>query len=165
MKTSERTAAIELIQRCYPQIYLACHVRHVRAASTPHRLSARDSSLLVHLSPTNPISPGALAAHMGVGAPSLSAAIARLSRLGYLRRERNPKDQRAVALTLTPQGSKAMAATSVLDPERLAATLAKLTGAERRDALRGIELLAKACCQLSQELAADKKGQRGKELC
>src|SRR5271165_4423634 len=103
--------AVDVIQRCYPQIYLACHVDHIRAASTVHRLSARDSSLLVHLSPTEPLSPGDLAAHMGIGASTLSAAIGRLGALGYLRREPKMSDRRAAGLTLTSQGAQAMAAT------------------------------------------------------
>jgi DNA-binding MarR family transcriptional regulator len=113
MRINDQAAAIVAIQRFYPQIYLACHVHHVRAASTVHRLSARDSWLLVHLSPTEPLGPGDLAAHMGVGASTLSAAIGRLAALGYLRRESSPGDRRAAALTLTAQGAKVIAATSV----------------------------------------------------
>lgn len=148
MRAKEHTAAILAIQRCYPQIYLACHVKHIRATSTVHRLSARDSSLLVHLRPAEPLSPGDLAAHMGVGAPALSAAIRRLTTLGYLQRESSASDRRAAALTLTAQGAKAMAATSVLDPQRVRALLAKLTRDERRRALEGMELLARASRQL-----------------
>jgi DNA-binding MarR family transcriptional regulator len=147
MNSQERDQAVALIQRCFPQIYLACHVRHIRAASTPHRLSARDSSLLVHLSPTQPVTPSALAAHMGIGVSALSASIRRLAGLGYLRREQNPEDRRAAALTLTPQGANAMAETSVLDSRRLAAVLDRLTPSQRLRALEGIELLAMACSQ------------------
>jgi DNA-binding MarR family transcriptional regulator len=157
MRSNDHAAAIHSIQRCYPQIYLACHVHHVRAASTVHRLSARDSSLLVHLSPTEPLGPGDLAAHMGVGASTLSAAIGRLAALGYLRRESSPGDRRAAALTLTAQGAKAMAATSVLDPQRVRALLLKLTPDERRRALEGMELLARASRQLASEVKTKNK--------
>ena len=44
-----RDKAVLEIQRLYPQIYLACHVDHVRASSTEWRLSSRDSSILAHL--------------------------------------------------------------------------------------------------------------------
>jgi MarR family transcriptional regulator, organic hydroperoxide resistance regulator len=155
MKARERDEAIALIQRCYPQIYLACHVRHIRAASTPHQLSARDSSLLVHLSPTRPMTASSLAAHMGIGAPALSATIRRLARLGYLRREQSAQDRRAAALTLTPQGAKAMAATSVLDSARLAAVLNCLTARERRRALEGLQLLAEACSHSARKPAKE----------
>jgi MarR family transcriptional regulator, organic hydroperoxide resistance regulator len=152
MKAHERQAAVQTLQRCYPQIYLACHVKHIRAASTAHRVSARDSSLLVHLSPTEPLTPTELAAHMGVVPSTISAAIHRLARLGYLRREQNSRDRRAAVLTLTRQGSQAMAATSVLDSDRLAAMLDLLTGAERKRGLQGLELLAKAARRLTSAL-------------
>lgn len=42
------------VQRFYPWIYLACHVDHIRARSTDHRLSTRDASLLAHLDPSVP---------------------------------------------------------------------------------------------------------------
>jgi DNA-binding MarR family transcriptional regulator len=98
---------IEIMQRCYPQIYLACHQRHVRAASTRFRLSARDSSILAHLSESIPMAPTALAAHLGVGGSTLSAAIANLETLGYVERQPVPRDRRSVGLTLTRQGAAA----------------------------------------------------------
>ena len=162
MKTHERDTAIEVIQRCYPQIYLACHVKHIRATTTAHRLSARDSSLLVHLSPTVPTTPTALAAHMGVGASSLSAVISRLAKLGYLQREQNLRDRRAVELRLTEQGAKAMSATSVLDPNRLAAVLNRLTDNERLRVLEGMEFLANACRQLALGLPKRKRRRRNR---
>jgi DNA-binding MarR family transcriptional regulator len=164
MKTERYLNAVVEIQRCYPQIYLACHAKHIRASSTPHRLSAKDSSLLVHLSPTEPQTPGDLAAHMGVGASTLSAAIRRLAALGYLRREKNAQDRRVVALTLTEHGSRAMSATSVLDGTRLAAVVALLTAEERKRAVEGIRLLAEASCRVALRLKVQThgKGTQGK---
>lgn len=138
------TSDVALVQRCYPQIYLACHKRHTRASSTAYRLSARDSSILVHLSETVPVTPTELAAHLGVRRSTLSAAIHRLGRLGYLRRSLMPRDRRTVALTLTPQGAEAMAATSVLDSERVDAVLTRLSRNQRKRALEGLVLLAEA---------------------
>jgi DNA-binding MarR family transcriptional regulator len=74
-----RSEAVFEIQRLFPQIYLACHVDHVRAASTAWDLSSHDSSILVHLDREKPISPRDLAKHLGVAASTLSAAIARLN--------------------------------------------------------------------------------------
>ena len=48
-----------------------------------------------------------------------------------------------MALTLTQQGAKAMAETSVLDSERVAAVLLTLNRDERKQALEGL-LFAKA---------------------
>jgi MarR family transcriptional regulator, organic hydroperoxide resistance regulator len=141
------TSAIELVQRYYPQIYLACHKRHIRASSTAYRLSARDSSILVHLNDTVPVTPTDLAGHLGVRGSTLSAAIRRLEQLGYLQRRKSPRDRRIVALTLTPHGAKAMAETSVLDATRVAAVLGKLNRNEQKRALEGLALLAKASRQ------------------
>src|ERR1700730_4491442 len=139
---------VELVQRCYPQIYLACHKRHIRASSTAYRLSARDSSILAHLSDSAPVTPSELAAHLSVRGSTLSAAIHQLEALGYLQRKRIHRDRRTVALTLKLQGVKAMEETSVLDSERVAAVLARLTHTERKRALEGLELLAKASKKL-----------------
>jgi DNA-binding MarR family transcriptional regulator len=142
---------VEMVQRCYPQIYLACHKRHIRASSTAYRLSGRDSSILVHLSESVSVTPTELATHLSIRGSTLSAAIQRLESLGYLQRKRIHKDRRSVALTLTAQGAKAMAETSVLDSERVAAVLARLTRSERKRALEGLELLAKASRQNSNQ--------------
>jgi DNA-binding MarR family transcriptional regulator len=139
--------SVELIQRYYPQIYLACHKRHIRASSTAYRLSARDSSILVHLNETVPVTPTELAAHLSVRGSTLSAAIRRLEQLGYLQRKKVSQDRRIVALTLTSQGAKAMAETSVLDAERVGAVLARLNRNEQKRALEGLALLAKASRQ------------------
>ena len=138
------TVDIERIQRAYPKIYLACHTRHVRAASTAYRLSARDSALLAHLSETSSVTPSQLAAHLGVRASTLSAAIQKLEKLGYLERTPSATDRRVVSLFLAPQGARAMAATSVLDVGRIASVLAKLKPREKDRAIAGLELLAYA---------------------
>ncbi|NOT07974.1 MAG: MarR family transcriptional regulator [Gemmatimonadales bacterium] len=137
----------ERIQRSYPKIYIACHVRHLRAASTEHRLSAQDSSLLAHLHHEHPVTPGELAGHLGVGNSTISAAIRRLAGLGYIHRDAKPRDRRVVYLTLTERGAKAMAATSVLDSARIQFLLQRLTAADRRRAILGLDLLARAALE------------------
>lgn len=132
------------IQRLYPQIYLACHVDHVRASSTEWRLSARDSSLLAHLDREDGTSPRTLAAHMGVAASTLSAAIARLERLGYITSSPPESDKRQRELRLTPKGAEAMASTSVLDAGRVGELLEKMEPRERKAAVKGLALLAAA---------------------
>ena len=137
-------ADVRTVQTCYPQIYLACHTRHVRAASSAHKLSARDSSLLSHLDEKVPVPPAALARHLGVSPSTLSAAVKRLVKLGYVRQERHPDDARRLRLYLANKGAAAMRATSVLDAVRVQRLLAALTVAERRKALEGLALLARA---------------------
>ena len=132
------------VQRLYPQIYLACHKQHVRATSTSFRISSQDASILVHLDHETPIAPQTLAAHLGVKPSTLSAAIARLARLGYLEITTDQRDKRKRELRLTKRGLEAIKAASVLDAERVLEMLTRLTSKEKLEALHGLELLAKA---------------------
>jgi len=137
------------VQRLYPQIYLACHTDHVRAVSTKWRISSQDASILVHLDRESGLSPRELASHLGVAPSTLSAAIARLAELGYLTSDPNQNDRRKRELRLTARGAEAIAATSVLDAERVKALLNKLKPDERKAAVRGLALLAQAARRLN----------------
>ncbi len=136
------------IQRLYPQIYHACHVRHVSSRRNDERLSERDQSLLAHLSRTEGRTATELARHFGVGLPTLSEAVGRLAARDYVAREPSPDDRRALLLRLTEAGAEALRATSVLDDERLRGALERLQPAERRAVVHGLELLARAAALL-----------------
>jgi DNA-binding MarR family transcriptional regulator len=144
------------IQRFYPQVFHACHVRHVRSRTNAWRVSERDQSLLAHLSLAEGTRPSELARHFGVGLPTLSEAVGRLERLGYVERGRAASDKRARSLRLTPTGAEALMGTSVLDTDRLRALLRRLSPRERQSAVRGLELLAGA----ARAMQADERGQR-----
>jgi DNA-binding MarR family transcriptional regulator len=137
------------VQRLYPQIYIACHIDHIRAVSTAWRISSQDASILVHLDRETGLSPRQLANHLGVAPSTLSAAIARLSNLGYITSMPTENDRRRRDLRLTPRGSEAIGSTSVLDADRVRAMLGKLNPKERKEALRGLALLAEAARKLS----------------
>lgn len=132
------------VQRLYPQIYLACHKRHVRAVSTEFRISSQDASLLVHLDDRRATSPRDLAAHLGVKPSTLSAAISRLEKLGYLDIRASDKDKRGRELRLTKRGLEAIRSASVLDAQKVLEMLEKLNSKERERALEGLALLANA---------------------
>ena len=136
------------IQRLYPQIYVACHIGHVRAGSTKFSLSSNGASILAHLSLRKGTSPGTLASHLGVVPSTLSAAIKRLAQLGYLANTPKATDRRQRELWLTELGAEAMRSTSVLDASRVSQMLDKLQPSERKIAVRGLELLARAAKQL-----------------
>ena len=139
------------VQRLYPQIYLACHTDHVRAVSTKWHISSQDASILVHLDRESGLSPRELASHLGVAPSTLSAATTRLSELGYLTSSPSETDRRKRELRLTARGAEAIAATSVLDAERVKALLNKLEPDERKAAVRGLSLLAQAARRLNKK--------------
>src|SRR5690349_10214062 len=134
---------VRLVQVAYPQIYFACHTRHIRRASTGTQLSAADSTLLAHLDEVRATRPTALAKHLSLANSTLSAAISRLGKLGYVTLGKAERDRRAVDLRLTAKGAAAMQASSVLDAELVSKMLAHLSSNERKRALEGITLLAK----------------------
>ncbi len=139
------------IQRLYPQIYMACHVDHIRKVSTQWKLSSLDSSTLSHLHRHDSTSPRDLAEHLGVAPSTLSATIARLERLGYITSETADGDRRKQELRLTARGAEAMSSTSVLDPARVKEVLARLTEKEQKEAVRGLTVLAQAATKLMKE--------------
>jgi DNA-binding MarR family transcriptional regulator len=135
---------VRLVQVAYPQIYFACHTRHVRRASTSTRLSAADSTLLAHLDEDRAVRATLLAKHLGLAPSTLSAAISRLASLGFVIQRRDAKDGRAIGLLLSAKGASAMQASSVLESARVERMLSRLRPAERKRALDGLALLAKA---------------------
>ena len=139
------------VQRLYPQIYIACHKDHVRAVSTKWRISSQDASILVHLDRETGLSPRALAAHLSVAASTLSAALARLAKLGYLTNTPNETDRRKRELRLTARGAEAISHTSVLDAERVRSMLKQLEPEERNAAVQGLALLAKGARSASEK--------------
>ncbi len=128
----------------YPKIFFACHTRHRRDPGTRKLLSARQGSILDHLDGVEPTGLAELARHMGVTASTMSLSVDRLERRGFVRRQRDPRDGRRVALRLTAAGVRVKEAQSVLEPERVRGMLARLAPRERAAALRGLALLARA---------------------
>lgn len=138
------TDPVRRIQRAYPQLYLACHVRHTTRRRS-HGLSDRDASVLAHLDELSPVQAGRLAAHLGVGPSTVTEAIDRLVARGLVERTRRG---RTVELRITPEGIATMQTSSVLDAVRVAALLAEVPARQRAAAVRGLELLAAAARRL-----------------
>ena len=128
----------------YPKIFFACHVRHVRDAAASRIISARQASILDHLDDVEALSLTDLARHMGVTLSTMSLNADRLERQGYLMRTRDPLDGRRIGLRLTKAGARIKAQEKVLDPGALRGMLSRLSPAERKEALHGLGLLARA---------------------
>jgi len=131
----------------YPRIYFACHTRHVRDPETRRLLSRHQASILDHLDEIDPTTVNELARHMGVTPATMSLGLDRLERKGYVTRSRDGADRRRVHVRLTTAGVRIRESSSVLDPARVEALLARLTATECHEALKGLALLASAAQQ------------------
>jgi DNA-binding MarR family transcriptional regulator len=139
--------AVSQVMRDYPRIFFACHTRHVRDDRSRRTISAHQASILDHLDEIEPTGLNDLARHMGVTPSTMCITVDRLIRARYVARTRDPRDGRRVALRITRSGARLRDQKSVLDPDLVHAMLARLTPAERKDALRGLELLARAAAE------------------
>ena len=128
----------------YSQIYFACHTRHVHDPDSGTKVSARQASILSHLDTVDPTPVSQLATHMGVTVSTMSIALDRLERQGYIARTRAESDARVRHIRLTAAGERLRAAQKVLDPRLVRAMLLRLSPVERRSALHGLELLGAA---------------------
>jgi DNA-binding MarR family transcriptional regulator len=134
--------------RLYPQIYFACHRRHVRDPKARKMLSLNQASILDHLDSVEPTNLRSLAGHMGVTASTMSLNVDRLERAGYVRRARGCRDARQIELRLTGAGSRLKQQQKLLDPGLVGTLLKRLKRRDRVDALRGLELLAAAATEM-----------------
>ncbi len=146
--TPDEAEEVETVLRCYPQIYFACHRRHIRDESARCDVSAHQASVLDHLDDIEATSLLDLAQHMGVTPSTMSLTIDRLERGGHVTRERSKADRRCVELRLTPSGLRIKRQQKVLEPTLVAAVLARLEPASRRQALHGLNLLAEASAEM-----------------
>jgi len=147
----------------YPQIFHACHSRHVRDPKTREAVSANQARVLDHLDGVEPMSLMGLARHMGVSASTMSLTVDRLVRRGYVTRSRDAADRRVVSLRLTVAGARLRNAQSVLDPKRVNAMILKLSPEDRPDAVRGLALLARAASEEMHTRSAKTSGSRKQE--
>jgi DNA-binding MarR family transcriptional regulator len=134
----------EAVLTLYPRIYFACHTRHVRDPQSQRLLSRHQASVLDHLDELEPTTLMELSRHMGVTAGTMSVAIDRLERKGYVVRLRDAADKRKVHVRLTSAGVRVREASSVLDPARVESLVSRLSEAERSRAIEGLSLLARA---------------------
>ena len=145
---------VTIVLDAYPRIYFACHRRHVYDAGQRRLVSVHQASILDHLDAIESTVLSDLAKHMGVTASTMSLAVDRLERGGYVVRERDASDRRRVRIRLTDAGVRVRRANSVLDPALVAEMLDQLPAGERREALRGLQLLARAADSSRQAKSA-----------
>lgn len=144
----------------YPQIYFACHTRHVRDPRSNTVLSAHQASVLDHLDEIVPTNLRTLAAHMGVTASTMSITIDRLVRQKYVVRKKVAYDARQIHLQLTRAGVRIKSQKSVLDPARVKSLLEQLEMKDQQQALHGLRLLAQAAHKAMQNRNTQTKTKR-----
>ncbi len=135
---------VRQVMDLYPRLFFACHVRHVADPKTRRVLSAHQARILDHLDAVEPTSLTDLAHHSGVTLGTMSIAVDRLVRKGYVLRARDPVDGRRVHLRLSVAGTRIQEAQTFLDAARVKRVLARLSEGERQDAVKGLDLLARA---------------------
>jgi DNA-binding MarR family transcriptional regulator len=135
---------LEIVVHALARIELACRARGTsgapgRGAVTPHQ-----ARILGHLDVADPTMVGELAEFMGVTPSTMSLNLKRLVEGGLVTRERDPLDRRVMNVRLTDAGERIRDASGQLDADSLDAALRRLRSDDRRDAVRGLALLADA---------------------
>jgi DNA-binding MarR family transcriptional regulator len=129
----------ERFQAAFAQVWL-----QLRRGDDPD-LSEHERQLLHHIPARAPgVTLGEVADHLALPRSSASVLVKDLARRGFVRRARDRRDERRLALVLTAEGARRVAADSVLDPDRLDAALGALSGDERRALVAGLERVAAA---------------------
>jgi len=148
------------VMEAYPRIFLACHTRHTRDPRTRKVLSAHQVGILDHLDERESMRLTDLARHLGVTPSTMSLTIGRLERDGYVRRQRDPKDGRAVKIRLSSAGARIRDAQEVLDRKLVARMLSKIPPEQLRRGLEGLSVLARAAHELLKERSESRSWKR-----
>jgi len=141
-------ADFDFVLDALARVRRACKPRWAQDPLGGPRISAHQGQVLAFLDVADPTMVGELAEHLGVTASTMSLTLKRMEDAGYVRRDRDPADRRVTNVRLTDAGARARDAHRELDADRLDRALALLDPSERRDALRGLALLAAAADRL-----------------
>jgi DNA-binding MarR family transcriptional regulator len=133
------SSASERFQDAFARTWL-----HLRRGDDPD-LSEHERQLLHRIPATAPgVTLGEVADHLALPRSSASVLVKDLARRGFVRRARDRADERRLALLLTAEGARRVAADSVLDPVRLDAALAVLDADARTALVEALERVAAA---------------------
>ena len=139
----ERFAAL------FPEIYLRLHARKDRAAL---RVTPQMWAMLQHLAMAGPLTVTEAAEHFGRAQSVVSETVDTLCEKKLLERVRDARDRRRTLVWLTDEGHAFLAnERRVLDDERLARAMARLSAEHRRGLLEGMAALVEACDALAKD--------------
>jgi DNA-binding MarR family transcriptional regulator len=128
----------ERFERAFRRVWGALH------RGDDPELSQHERQLLHHVPVRGGIALTALATHLALPKSTASVVVKDLERRGYVRRTRDARDERRLAIVLSAHGRRVVEADTVLDPDALARALAALPEAERGALLGAMESLADA---------------------
>ena len=121
-----RELAVRL-ERVYRELWQELHRRD------DEDLRQHEAQLLSHVPEEGGVTLGWAAGHLLIPKSTASVLVRSLEERGLVRRTRRPDNQRELAITLTPEGARRAAASTVLDTAALAEALARV-GPERVEA-------------------------------
>lgn len=127
--------AARRLERAYAALWASLH-----RGDDPD-LSQHERQLLHHVPAEGGTPLSALAAHLALPKSTASVVVKDLERRGFLRRRRDPADERRLAIVLTPKGRDRVAADTVLDLDGLAAALDRLGDAQTTRLLSALDEL------------------------
>ncbi|WP_100349613.1 MarR family winged helix-turn-helix transcriptional regulator [Luteimicrobium subarcticum] len=110
-------------------------------------LSDGQHAVLVEVCRRGPSTPGALAEHERISAPSMTRILNGLVELGLVRKDADPQDGRQVLVDLTDAGRDELAATRRARDAWLADQLDRLDAADRETLRRAAEILVEVAAR------------------
>jgi DNA-binding MarR family transcriptional regulator len=116
------------IAMCRASAYLA---RAADAHATRHGLGVGQHLVLKMLDAVGPCSQQALSEELRIDRSVMVGICDDLEQAGHIRRERNPRDRRSYAVTMTDSGRRRLAQAQASIPAFLEKTFAPLTTSER----------------------------------
>src|SRR4051794_4478653 len=148
---STLAASVQFVNLSDPERY---ELAYRRVWGALHRgdetgLGQHERQVLHHVPVEGGVALSWLARHLALPKSSTSVLVKDLERRGFVRRARDARDERRLAIVLTGEGRRRVAADTVLEPGRLAQALAALPERRRASLLAGMEALAEAAERLS----------------
>jgi DNA-binding MarR family transcriptional regulator len=126
----------------FPAVYLRFCRRHERHEK---RLTPQMDAVLRHLVMSGPLTIGEMARHFARAQSVVSEVVDGMEKKGLLERMRDERDKRRVLVWLTDDARALLARRSeVLDPDRVALAMRRLTSEDREALVRGMRALVRA---------------------
>lgn len=132
-------ADVERFASLFPEVYLRFHARKEPGAT---RVTPQMWAMLQHFALAGPLTVSEAAAHFERAQSVVSESVDALAEKGLVERMTDERDRRRSLVWLTGEGQAFLARERrVLDEERLARAMARLTPSERQGLMAGMEAL------------------------